>query len=115
MEIKIKQLSGSLSEQEKQYLRKKFLWLKKNLDNPATLTIGVRERITKKSNQAYEIILHLIKPGVKNPIYIRTFGNDFRTAVDVAKDKMERVVIKRKEKGLLHLRIPKLSLKRDKK
>jgi ribosome-associated translation inhibitor RaiA len=112
MQLIIKQLTSDLSEQEKQYLRKRFLWLKEHLGGSSVLTVGIREHITKKSNQAYEIILHLVKTGVRKPIYIRTYGNDFRTAVDRAKDKIERIIIKKKERGLLRLRIPRLSFRR---
>ena len=112
MQLIIKQLTSDLSEQEKQYLRKKFLWLKERMGGSSVLTIGVKEHITKKSNQAYEIILHLVKAGIKKPIYIKTYGNDLRTAVDKAKDKIERIVIKRKERGFLRLKIPRLNFRR---
>ncbi len=108
MKLTIKKLAGELSEQQKQYLRDKFLWLRERLANPSELTIGVREHITKRSNQAYEIILLLVRPGFKKPIYVKVSGNDFRNAVDKAKDKIERIVIKKKERGFLRLRIPKI-------
>lgn len=114
MQLKIKQLAGELSEQEKQYLRQRFLWLKDHISNSSVLTVGVRERITKRSNQAFEIVLHLTGPGMKRPIYVKTFGNDFRTPVDRAKEKIERIVVKRKERGFMRLRIPKISLRRKK-
>ena len=114
MQLKIKQLAGQLSEQDKQYLRQRFLWLKDHMDNSSVLTVGVRERITKRSNQAFEIVLHLITPGMKKAIYVKTYGNDFRTPVDIAKARIERIVVKKKERGFLRLRIPKISFRRKK-
>lgn len=114
MQLVIKQLAGELNEQEKQYLRQRFLWLKEHMDNSSVLTVGIRERITKKSNQAYEIILHLARPGMKKAIYVKTSGNDFKGPVDKAKDKIERIVVKRKERGFMRLRIPKITFRRDK-
>lgn len=107
MQLIIKQLAGELDETQKQYLRKRFLWLKDHLNNSSILTVGVRERITKRSNQAFEIILHLIQAKVKKPVYVRVSGNDFRSAVDAAKNKLERIVLKRKDRGLLRLRLPR--------
>ena len=112
MQLVIKQLSGELDEVQKQYLRHRFLWLKERLGNSATLTVGVREHITKRSNQAFEIILHLIQPKVKKPIYVRVTGNDFRSAADCGKEKLERIIIKRKDRGFLRLRLPKFGRKK---
>ena len=114
MQLVIKQLTGELSEQEKQYLRQRFLWLKEHINNSSVLTVGVKEHITKKSNQAYEIILHLIRPGMKKAIYVKTYGNDFKGPVDKAKDKIERIVIKQKERGFMRLRIPRITFRRRK-
>lgn len=114
MQLTIKNLAGEITEPEKRYIRERFLWLKEHLSGSSELTVGVIARVTKRSNQAYEIILHLVKHGQKRPIYVRTAGNDFRTAVDRAKDKIERIVIKRKERGWLRLRMPKFRLRRKK-
>ena len=114
MQLTIKSLAGELSEQEKGYLRQRFLWLKEHMDNSSELTIGVKERVTKRSNQAYEVVLHLTRPGLKRPMYVRVYGNDFRIAVDRAKDKIERIVLKKKEKGSIRFRIPRIKFRRKK-
>ena len=108
MELNIKQLSGSLTESQKQYLRKKMLWLRDHLGNSSNLTVGVKEKVTKKSNQAYEIVLHLTAPKLKRPAYVRVRGNNFRESVDRAKDKIERIVVKRKERTIFKFKLPRL-------
>lgn len=110
MNLQIKSLSGELSEEEKKYLRKKFLWFEEHLPNSAILTAGVREHITKKSNQAFEVILHLIIPGAKKPIYSRVFRNTFTEAVDLSRKKIERVVVrgKNQKKFSFRLKLPGL-------
>jgi len=111
MNLQIKSLSGQLEEEQKRLLRKKLLWLEEHVSNSAVITVGIRQHITKKSNQAYEIILHLVIAGEKRPIYIKIFRNSFAEAVDVAKDKLERIVLKRKDKRpALKFKVPKFSL-----
>jgi ribosome-associated translation inhibitor RaiA len=99
MKLQIKSLSRELDEPKKQYLRKRIVWLDEHLPNPAVLTIGVREHITKRSNQAFEVFFHLVMPAVKKPLYIRVFKNTFTEAVDIAEGKLERLVVKKKEKS----------------
>ncbi len=112
MKFQIKSLSGGLDENQKQYLRKKFLWLEEHLPNSSILTVAVRENVTKKSNQAFEIIAHLAVPKLKKPVYIRTYKNTFTEAVDTARDKVERVVVKSKEKSSkFRLRVPNVKFK----
>jgi len=120
MKLQLKTLSGVLDEEKKRYLRKKLLWLDEHLPNSSILTVGVREHVTKKSNQAYEVILHLIIPKVKKPIYARVFRNSFPEAVDIVKDKVERTVLKRKGrlsdlKFKITERLPKFQFLRRKK
>ncbi len=117
MKLQIKSLSGGLNESEKQYLRKKLLWLEERLPNSAILTVGVKENITKRSNQAIELFIHLSVPKLKKPIYVKVYKNSFTEAVDLAKDKVERIVVKHKEKGsrfrvkMPKLRVPKIKFK----
>jgi ribosome-associated translation inhibitor RaiA len=112
MKFQIKSLSGGLDENQKQYLRKKFLWLEEHLPNSATLTVAVRENVTKRSNQAFEVITHLIIPKLKRPIYVRTYKNTFTEAVDTVRNKIERTVIKNKEKSRrFNLKMPKVKIK----
>lgn len=111
MKFQIKSLSGGLDENQKQYLRKKFLWLEEHLPNSTTLTVAVRENVTKRSNQAFEVIAHLIVPKLKRPIYVRTYKNTFTEAVDTVRNKIERTVVKNKEKtGRFNLKIPKVKI-----
>jgi ribosome-associated translation inhibitor RaiA len=111
MILQIKSLSGGLQEDQKKYIRKKFLWLEDHLPNSAVLTVGVREHVTKKSNQAYEVLLHLDTPGTKKPYYVRTYANGFTQAVDPAKDRIERMVLRLKERKGFKLKIPVPSFK----
>lgn len=112
MKLQIKSLAGNLQEDQKKYIRKRILWLDEHLPNTAELTIGVKEHITKKSNQAFEVILHLFVPKNKKPIYVHVFKNSFLEAVDVAESKVERIVLKDKEKRFFSFRIPKISFKK---
>lgn len=113
MKLQIKSLAGVLQEDQKKYIRKRILWLDKHLPNTAELTVGVREHITKKSNQAFEVILHLYIPKNKRPIYVRVFKNSFLEAVDIAESKVERVVTKDKDRRWFKFSIPKINLKRS--
>jgi len=99
MILQIKSLAGELVEDQKKYLRKKFLWFEERMPNNVVLTVGVKQHITKRSNQAFEIVLHAIIPKIKKPFYVRVFKNDFNESVDIAKDKLERMVLKRKDKN----------------
>jgi len=109
MKLQIKSLSGELTEDQKKYLRKKTLWLEEHLPNAATLTVGIREHITKKSNQAFEVIIHLVSPKIKKPVYVKIFRNDFTSAIDLAKDKIEGIIVKNKEKNpRFHFKIPRI-------
>jgi len=98
MILQIKSLSGELDDEQKKYLRKKFLWFEDRLPNNAILTIGVKQHITKRSNQAIEVVLHAVVSKIKKPFYVRAFRNGFNEAVDIAKDKLERMVLKGKDK-----------------
>lgn len=115
MKLIIKSFSTPLDEARKSIIRDKFLWFDKKLKNNAELTIGVEEKITKKSNEAHMITVHLFIPGLKNPIYLKSFDDKFITAVDSAKDKLERVVLKDKDKGKFKfkIRFPKLRRKKE--
>jgi ribosome-associated translation inhibitor RaiA len=115
MTLQIRSLSGELREDEKKLIRKKFLWFEEHLPNSCVLTVGVREHITKRSNQAHEIILHLTIPDVKKPIYVKVFANSFVEAVDIARAKLERIVLRRKEKGFrFRFKPPRLNFFRRK-
>lgn len=117
MNLQIKSLSGELSEDEKRYLRKRFLWLEEHVPNSSTLTVGVKQHITKRSNQAFEVVLHLIIPGLKRPIYIKEFKNSFTEAVDVSRARIERAVVKNREKTnkfSFKLKFPRLGFVRKK-
>jgi len=113
MKLQIKSLAGSLQEDQKKYIRKRILWLDKHLPNTSELTFGVKEHITKKSNQAFEIILHLFIPSNKKPIYVHVFKNSFLEAVDIAESKIERIVLKDKEKRSFRFKLPKISFRKS--
>jgi len=110
MNLQIRSLSGVLSDEEKKYLRKKLLWFEEHLPNNTTLTVGVRQHITKRSNQAIEMILHMIIPGAKKPVYVKLFKNNFNEAVDLGREKLERIVLKRKGRGFkFNLKVPSIN------
>ena len=111
MNLQIKSLAGELREDQKKYLRKRLLGLDKYLSSGAVLVAGIRHNITKKSNQAYEVILHLTIPRAKRPIYTKVYRHSFNEAVDLAKGKLERVVLKKKDKSSrLRFKLPSLKL-----
>lgn len=115
MQLQIKSLSGEIDEGQKKLIRKKFLWFEEHLPNNAVMTVGIKQHITKKSNQAFEVIVHGQIPNLK-PAYVRVFKNSFDEAINIAKDKTERLIIKNKDKGFkFRLKVPKLSFlrKRD--
>jgi len=105
---KLKTLGGELSPEEKNLLRKKFLNLDKILPANAILTVGVKLHITKKSDQAYEIVFHAQIPGLKKHTYFKVFKNNFIEAADIARDRADRILTKRlkkdqKRKGLSNI------------
>jgi len=111
MKFQIKSLSGELDDEQKKFLRKRILWLEKHLPESSTLTVGVKQHITKKSNQAYEIILHLLLQNVKKPLYVRSFANSFADAIAKAEDKIERQVVRIKErKKGFRFKVPSIKL-----
>jgi len=97
MTLQIKSLSGVLTEDEKKTIRKALLPLEKFIPNSAVLTVGVRQHITKKSNQAFEIVVHLAVPGRKHPIYSKIYRNSLEEAVNIAREKIERQLIRAKD------------------
>lgn len=114
MDLIIKSLAGQLEEDEKKIIRKKLLWFDEHLPNNASFTVGIKQHITKKSNQAYEVIVHLYTPQIRKPVYVRVIKNSLADAVDIVREKIERIVLKKKEKRELKfkLKFPKLRLKR---
>lgn len=114
MKLVIKSFSTPLDESKKTVIREKFLWFDQKLENNAELTIGVEEKITKKSNEAYHVTVHLFIPGLKKPIYLKIFEDKFINAVDKAKDKLERIVLKDKDKGKFKFKLKFPSLRRKK-
>jgi len=114
MKFIIKSLSGQLEEDEKKVIRKKLLWFEDHLPNNASLTVGVKQHITKKSNQAFEVIIHLFIPKVKKPVYVRVIKNSLADAIDIIREKIERIVLKKKDKKQFKfkLKLPKLGLKK---
>lgn len=116
MTFQLKILSGSLDEEQKKFIRKRFLWLEEHLPKAAVTTIGIKEHINKRSNQAFEVFVHLQMPNfMRKPIYTHVAGDDFKVAVDKAKNRIERIVVKKKEKTRrFKFQIPKLSIRRKK-
>ncbi|OQA52583.1 MAG: hypothetical protein BWY43_00454 [candidate division WS2 bacterium ADurb.Bin280] len=111
MKFQIKSLSGELEEDQKKFLRKRILWLEKHLPESSVLTVGVKQHITKKSNQAYEIILHLTLQNVKKPLYVRTFANTLADTIAKAEDKIQRQVVRIKErKKGIRFKMPSIKL-----
>ena len=112
MELLIKSLSGHLEEEDKKIIRKKLLWFDDHLPNNAVMTVGVRQNITKKSNQAYAIIIHLAIPKTKKPVYLNIAKGNLPDAIDLIREKLERIVLKKKEKRQLKFKLPKLRFRK---
>lgn len=115
MEFTVKSLAGEISENEKKVVRKKMLWFEEHLPSNAQMVVGVRQHITKKSNQAFEIIVRLSSVSLRNPIYIKTVNNDLADGLDVLREKLERIVLKKKDKRKFKLKLPRINFKKDKK
>ncbi len=114
MDLIIKSLSGILEDEEKKVIRKKLLWFDEHLPNNSIMTVGVRHKITKKSNQAYEIIIHLNSPKTKRAVYIRMTKDNLADALDISREKLERVVLKKKEKKQMKFKLPSLKFGKKK-
>lgn len=108
MELIIKSLSGVLGEEEKKVIRKKLLWFDEHLPNNSIMTVGVKQHITKKSNQAFEIIMHLNTPKTKRAVYVRLTKDNLADALDQIREKIERIVLKKKSKRQIKFKLPQL-------
>lgn len=113
MQLNIKSLSGILDEEEKRIIRKKMLWFEGHLPNNSQMTVGVKQHITKKSNQAFEIIVYLNSPTIKKPVYVKVFKNKLPDALDIAKEKIERIVLKKKDKKQIKFKLPKINFRKN--
>jgi len=113
MQLIIKSLSGILDEEEKRVIRKKMLWFEDHLPNNSQMTIGVKQHITKRSNQAFEIIVHLNSPTIRKPVYVRVFKSNLSDALDIAKEKIERIMLKKKSKKQIKFKLPKINFRKN--
>lgn len=72
------------------------------------MTVGVRQKITKKSNQAYEVIVHLNTPKTRRAVYVKMAKDNLPDALDQIREKIERIVLKKKDKKQMKFKIPQL-------
>ena len=114
MELIIKSLAGEIGENEKKLIRKSMLWFENHLPNNAVMTIGVKQHITKKSNQAYEVITHINTVSLRKPVYVKVFRNSLVEAVNITREKVERIVVKDKDSKKLKFKVPSIKLKKEK-
>lgn len=114
MDLIIKSLAGPIGEDEKKLIRKSMLWFEKHLANNSVMTIGIKQHIIKKSNQAYEVITHINSPQMKQPVYVKVFRNSLVEAVNVSREKIERIVVKDKEQRKIKFKLPKLKFGKKK-
>lgn len=114
MDLIIKSLSGTVDENEKKVIRKSMLWFENHLPNNSIMTVGIKQHITKKSNQAYEIITLINTPQLKKPVYVKVFRNTLVEAVNISREKIERIVVKDKEKRKLKFKMPSLKFGKKK-
>ena len=114
MELIIKSLSGEIAEDEKKIVRKSMLWFDKHLPNNSVMTVGIKQHITKKSNQAYKIITHINTSQLKNPVYVKVFRNSLIEAMNISRDKIERIVVRDKEERKLKFKIPSIKFRKKK-
>lgn len=108
MELIIKSLAGEISEDEKKIVRKSMLWFDKHLPNNSVMTVGIKQHITKKSNQAYEVITHVNTAQLKKPVYVKVFRNSLVEAINISREKIERIVVKTKEQRKLKFKLPSI-------
>jgi len=108
MDLIIKSLAGNVSEDEKKVVRKSMLWFEEHLPNNSVMTVGIKQHITKKSNQAYEIITHVNTPQMRRPVYVKVFRNSFIEAINISREKIERIVVKTKDQRKLKFKLPSI-------
>lgn len=112
MDLIIKSLSGDITEDEKKIVRKSMLWFDKHLPNNSIMTVGVKQHITKKSNQAFEVITHVNTAQLKKPVYVKVFRNTLPEAINITREKIERIVVKTKEQRRLKFKLPSINFRR---
>lgn len=108
MRLIIKSLSTPIDEGKKKLLREKFLWFEDKLPSGSEMTIGVEEKINKKLNQAHTVYIHLFVPKLKRPIYIKVYSDNFAQAVNTIKNKLERKIVRDKQRGKFKFKLPKI-------
>ena len=98
MRILMKGIHAKFSPVLKNYLRKKLLKFDKLLPSSAILEATLEVK-TGPRREGREIVhLALRKGGVSKPIFVSVRGKNFYQAIDLAKEKLERQILKNKEK-----------------
>lgn len=88
------------------YINERFLKFARLVKEPATLEIVLSNFMGPKGNdQAVYVTMTL--PGLKNPIHLEEVTNDFKGSIDLVQERLEKHLLKYKEKIKIGTRYPK--------
>lgn len=98
MRLLIKGIHFELTSQLKNYLRKKLLKFDKFL--PASAILEATLEMKTGPRRSGREIVHLVlkKGGLKQLLFVSVRGKNFYQAIDLAQEKLERQVLRTKEK-----------------
>lgn len=95
------QISGNnvhLNDDLKSYAEEKVLKFIDMIVEPATCDIILSDEFGPKGGKDKLVRINLVLPGEKNPIHIEAQTDDFFGSIDLAQEKLEREIIRYKEK-----------------
>ena len=98
MTIQITGLNVELNDDLKSYAEEKILKFVNMIEEPATCEIVLSNEFGPKGGEDKLVRITMSLPGEKNPIHVESQTDDFFGSIDLAQEKLEREIIKYKEK-----------------
>ena len=90
--------SHTLTPELESYAREKFARLAKFLPDPTTVEVVLSDERGPKGGNDKVTKVTIIRPREKNPIHLEEVSSDFRSSIDLARDRAERTVRKIRDK-----------------
>jgi len=95
-----------LTSELESYARDKFSRLEKFLPDPATVEVVLSDERGVKGGVDKAVRVTITEPHQKNPLHIEEISEDFRSSIDLARERAERMVLKVRERRIdFHRRI----------
>ncbi len=98
MTIQITGQNVELNDDLKNYAEEKVLKFVNMIEEPATCEIVLSNEFGPKGGEDKLVRITMSLPGEKNPMHVESQTDDFFGSIDLAQEKLEREIIKYKEK-----------------